>query len=96
MKIRKDNGCFIGGENIDFKTQSKDLFAEQVLLIIISLAFAVFFIINPGFLHKSLNSGLIRKALGLFVFLVFSPFGAHLITNILTVIFKRLKCVTQN
>lgn len=83
MKTRSDK-YFIGGENIDYKTQGAELFSEQLILIFVSLLCVVFFLIYPNFLQKSLVLGKVKYIFSLILFLVLSPFGAHLITVILS------------
>lgn len=95
MKLRSDK-YFIGGEDREYDTHSRKILAEQLILVIISLACVVFFLRHPVFLQKGLAAGKIRFVLSIGLFLVLSPFGAHLITMILSGILEKIKCVIRS
>jgi hypothetical protein len=79
--------CFIGTEEIEPNLQDKGLLVEEALFLLIGAGCVVFFLTHPD---------LTKTLLGLFIFLVLSPFGAHLMAKCLTHILKRIRCVIQN
>jgi len=88
--LRKDR-CYIGTADIKFKTTEKKIYAEVGILLLISAGAIIFLLTHAEILKRYFETGRLNSLLGVFIILVLSPFGAHLIARIITAFWERLK-----
>lgn len=93
--MRRDK-CFIGAEKISLSPDNDELFVELAAFMLIGISCVVFFLAHPGLLEEYFKFRTFKALLGVFIFLVLSPFGSHLAASCLGKILTKLKCAILN
>ena len=88
--MRQDRS-YIGAEDMETGPADNEVCIEVGLFLLISVGFIAFLLTHLGLLKRYFSAGKLDAILGIFIILILSPFGAHLIARLVTFLWEKLR-----
>ncbi len=87
----REDSCYVGTEDTEVKITGKELYIEAVLFLLIGTGCLLFFVSHIDFIKGYFKAGKLDSLPGIFIILIVSPFGAHLMARIISFFWEKLK-----